>query len=354
MAWLHLAAALAGLNRPREALACYDHALLSAPDSMRIRTWRKVLVTKFPEAGVSEQNEPEPVDAKGWVVRAGDFSFDDRFAECVAACDRALALDPENESAVRFGIRARLKSCDWRRHEEDRETIAACVADGVNIITPFNHRTMCDSEAEHLEVARIAVRNYPPSDKALWRGERYGHKKIRVAYVSTDLRMHAVSQLIIGCLEHHDRSRFETTGISLSPDDGTEMRKRAEAAFGRFVPAENMSDLEIAKLMREQEIDIAIDLNGHTTGKRTRIFSFRPAPIQANFLGFPGTIGATFFDYVIADPIVIPEEHRVHYSEKVAYLPHAYQPNDSKRPLPTGRRPHRKWACPSMDLCSPV
>jgi len=202
---------------------------------------------------------------------------------------------------------------------------------GVDSISPFNHRTVYDSEAEHLRVAELAVRNCPPSSNPLWRGERYGHKKIRVAYVSSDLRMHAVANLIIGCLEHHDRSRFETTGISLYPDDGSEMRKRMEAAFDRFTLVDNMSDVEVAKLLREQEIDIAVDLNGHTTGKRTRIFSYRPAPIQANFLGYSGTLGATFFDYIIADHVVIPEEHRVHYVEKVAYLPYAYQPNDFKR-----------------------
>ena len=165
----------------------------------------------------------------------------------------------------------------------------------------------------------------------MWRGERYGHEKIRIAYVSTDLRTHAVANLIVGCLEHHDRKRFETTAISLFPDDGTEMRKRIEAAFDRFIVADDISDFEVAKLMREQEIDIAVDLNGHTTGKRTRIFSYRPAPIQVNYLGFPGTIGGALTDYIIADRFVIPKEDRVHYSEKVVYLPHAYQPNDSRR-----------------------
>jgi predicted O-linked N-acetylglucosamine transferase (SPINDLY family) len=202
---------------------------------------------------------------------------------------------------------------------------------------------LSNSEAEHLQAARLALRNIPPSANPLWRGERYGHRRIRIAYVSTDLRRHATSHLMVGCFENHDRNRFETTAISLFPGDGTEMRKRVEAAFDHFLDVDAMSDIDVAKLMREHEIDIAVDLNGLTRGTRTRIFSYRPAPIQVNFVGYPGTMGTTFMDYIIADHIVIPEENRVHYSEKAAYLPYSYQPNDSKRPI-AEKVPTRKEA----------
>jgi protein O-GlcNAc transferase len=342
-AWLDLASALTGLKRYREALACYGRALELTPDSTRIRKLRKGLMIRFPEAAEPGRALSEPIDAKGWTVLAGDLAFDNRHAEAVVACDRALALEPQNVDALRIGIRARLTSCDWRREKEDRKTITEFLNARVNIVAPFDHRSMSDSEAEHLQVAKIAVRNCPPSPNPLWRGERYGHKKIRIAYVSTDLCRHAVAQLIVGCFEHHDRNRFETTAISLSANDGSGMRKRIEAAFDRFTSVEEMPDGEVAKLMRKHEIDIAIDLNGHTWGKRPRIFAHRPAPIQVNFLGFPGTMGATFMDYIIADHIVIPEENRVHYSENVAYLPYAYQPNDSKRRA-SEKTPSRKEA----------
>lgn len=339
-AWVQLASALIGLKRYREALVCYDRALALAPDSVKIRKWRNELLKQLPDSAKAQSSLQEPTDSAGWAVRAGDLALSHQYAESIVACDRALALDPNNLSARRLGIQSRLKSCDWRRQEEDQATISASLDAGVGAITPLFHRTVYDSEAEHLRAAQVAACDCPPAPQALWRGERYAHKKIRVAYVSSDMRKHAVANLIIECLEHHDRNRFETTGISLFPDDGSDMRKRMEAAFDRFTLVDSMSDFEVAKLLREHEIDIAVDLNGHTTGKRPHIFAHRPAPIQINFLGYPGTFGARFFDYIIADHVVIPEEHRVYYTEKVAYLPHAYQPNDSQRRI-AERTPNR-------------
>ncbi|HEX3483611.1 MAG TPA: hypothetical protein VHT51_01035, partial [Micropepsaceae bacterium] len=165
----------------------------------------------------------------------------------------------------------------------------------------------------------------------LWHGEAYRHDKIRIAYISTDFRAHAVAFLIVGCFEHHDKSRFETTAISLHPDDGSETRQRIVAAFDRFIDVQAMSDAAVAAKLRELEIDIAIDLNGYTGDARTGILGHRPAPVQVNYLGYPGTMGAPYMDYLIADPMVIPSQDRVHYSEKIVYLPHGYQANDRKR-----------------------
>src|SRR5258706_11271636 len=167
----------------------------------------------------------------------------------------------------------------------------------------------------------------------LWRGEIYRHKKIRIAYISTDLRDHVVSDVIVNCLEDHDRARFEITAISLGPDDGSEMRRRIETAFDRFIDAQAMSDTQVATMMRELEIDIAIDLNGYSGENRTGILVLRPAPVQVNYLGFPGTMGMPFIDYIIADRMVIPDENRIYYNERVAYLPHTYFPTDRNRPI---------------------
>jgi predicted O-linked N-acetylglucosamine transferase (SPINDLY family) len=197
---------------------------------------------------------------------------------------------------------------------------------------------LIDSEAEHLAVARLNAKGLPRK-APLWRGERYRHDKIRVAYMSTDLRDHVVADAIAGCFEHHDKARFETYAISLGPNDKSAMRRRIESAFDRFINAQTMSDSRIAGLMRELEIDIVVDLNGNSGETRTAILARRPAPVQAHYLGFAGTMGASFMDYVIADRIVIPEAHRVHYAEKVVYLPHTYMPNDAKREI--ARTPSR-------------
>jgi predicted O-linked N-acetylglucosamine transferase (SPINDLY family) len=206
---------------------------------------------------------------------------------------------------------------------------------GLPLITPLNHRAICNSEAEHLILARLRAKTFPRPVKPLWSGEIYRHDKIRIAYISTDFRDHVVADAIAGCFEHHDKTRFETTAISLGPNDGGAMRRRIEAAFDRFIDVRAMGDAEVAAMLRQLEIDIAIDLNGYTGEPRTGILARRPAPVQVNYFGYPGTMGVPFIDYIIADPWLIPEEHRVHYSEQVVYLPHTYLPSDRKRPVPT-------------------
>ena len=172
---------------------------------------------------------------------------------------------------------------------------------------------------------------YPAAPKPLWNGERYGHERIRIAYLSADFRDHAVAQSLAGVFERHDRTRFETTAISWGPPDGSEMRARLAGAFDRFIDADAASDLELARRLREMEIDIAVDLMGFTGECRPGVLACRPAPIQVNYLGFPGTMGAPYIDVLIADRVVIPESDRRHYSESIVYLPDSYFPTDSKR-----------------------
>jgi predicted O-linked N-acetylglucosamine transferase (SPINDLY family) len=203
---------------------------------------------------------------------------------------------------------------------------------------PVNIKQMCDSEPLSLSLAlslakAIRLRNGP-----LWRGERYNHKKIRIAYISSDLRSHPVGITMVAPLEHHDKQRFDVTALSIGLDDGSAIRRRIEQAVDRFADVQAMSDLAVAQLIRELEIDIAIDLNGLTGLFRPRILAHRPAPLQVNFLGYPGTMGASFIDYIIADKNVIPAENRAYYTEQVARLPHAYLPYDGGRKFPDSRR----------------
>jgi predicted O-linked N-acetylglucosamine transferase (SPINDLY family) len=182
----------------------------------------------------------------------------------------------------------------------------------------------------------------PPWPQALWQGERYDHERIRIAYVSADFRIHAVAQLAAGVFEQHDRTRFETNAISLASDDRSPIRRRLEKSFDRFIDAHDQSDADVAKLLRDMEIDIAVDIMGFTQGARSTIFGRRPAGIQVNYLGFPGTMGAPYMDYILADKTIIPEESRAHFAETVVYLPHSYMPNDSKRAI--GQTPSRAEA----------
>jgi protein O-GlcNAc transferase len=333
-AWRSLGDALAGLKRQKQAIACYDKALALMPHNTTV--WKKRAVTMETAGKAGALDAPlDPDDADAWSIHAHRLFSSKRFGEAVEASDRALALDPGNVRAARVAINSRLFSCDWRRREDDKRRIAQGVRAGEhNIIAPFFHRTLCDSEAESLVLARLCgAKSFPSAPQALWRGERYRHDKLRIAYLSTDFRNHVVSEVIVGCFEHHDRTRFETTAISLGPNDGSKMRRRIEAAFDRFIDLQPRSDAVVAATLRELEIDIVIDLNGNSGERRPGILALRPAPVQVNYLGYPGTMGMPFVDYIIADRFVIPDENRIHYSEYVVDLPHTFMSNDNKRPI---------------------
>jgi protein O-GlcNAc transferase len=281
---------------------------------------------------VASESAPNPADAAGWAGRAQKFLDSNRLAEAIEANARALELDPDNIAAVRVGLCAKMLVCDWRQRQDETRRVTEGLRAGTRLIAPVFHRALIDSEAEHFLVTQLWTKGFSRLDP-LWRGERYRHDKIRVAYLSTDFRDHVVADVIVGCLEHHDKSRFEITAISLGPNDGSRMRRRIESAFERFIDVQKMSDIQVASMLREMEIDIAVDLNGYSGQKRTGILARRPAPVQISYLGFPGTMNASFIDYVIADALIIPEENRVHYSEKIVYLPHTYFPADRSRPI---------------------
>jgi predicted O-linked N-acetylglucosamine transferase (SPINDLY family) len=196
------------------------------------------------------------------------------------------------------------------------------------------------SPSEQLQCARRYAQEQPvlPS---LWPGKHYPHDRIRIAYLSPDLREHAVAYLTAGVFEHHDRSRFEITAISWGPRQDTEFCRRLTASFDRFEDASGQSDRQIADLIRQREIDIVVDLNGFAAYGRIGILAWRPAPIQINYLGYAGTMGADYYDYILADATIIPREHFDFYSEKVAWLPDSFMASDSSRRI-AGRTPSRR------------
>ncbi len=337
-AWRNLGDTLRSLKRYQEADACYGRAIAIAPDDLA--SWKQRSVTmeaigqldsalRYIDGALALDSH----DANAWTVRARIFSKLRRFTEAIDACDHALAIDPENIEALREGIVSRLQSCDWSRRADDRRRISEGLQSGIRLISPFFHRNISSSEAESLVVARNAVKGFRPPVDPLWQGERYCHDKIRIAYISAEFHDHVVADTIIGCFEHHDRTRFDMTAISLGPDDGSKMRRRIETAFDRFIDVQAMSDDQVAAKLRELEIDIAIDLHGHAGAKRIGILARRSAPVQVTYLGYPGTLGATFVDYIIADHTVIPKESQIHYSEKVVYLPYTYMPTDKTRSI---------------------
>jgi predicted O-linked N-acetylglucosamine transferase (SPINDLY family) len=176
----------------------------------------------------------------------------------------------------------------------------------------------------------------------LWTAKSYAHERIRIAYLSADFRQHATAELMAGLIEAHDRTRFEVGAVSWGQDDGSAMRARLVRAFDWFEDVRLKSDADVAQWLKDREIDIAIDLKGHTREARPGILAQRPCPVQVNYLGYPGTIGAPWLDYILADACVLPFDRQDCYSEKIVHLPHCYQVNDSSREI--GETPTRAEA----------
>ena len=178
--------------------------------------------------------------------------------------------------------------------------------------------------------------------------------KIRLGYFSADLNNHAVAYLIARVFELHDREKFEIFGYSFGTDPWDAMRRRISKGVDHFHDVSKLSDEAAAALARSHGIDIAIDLTGYTHDERPGIFAHQAAPVQINYLGYPGSMGAEFIDYIIADPMLIPESHRQFYSEKIIYLPHSYQANDDQRAISAAAPAGLNKACRMRASCFAV
>jgi protein O-GlcNAc transferase len=328
--------ALQELKRFDEALASYDKALALKPDyaeALHNRGNALQELKRFDEALASYDKALalKPDYAEAFYNRGNALQELKRFDEALASYDKALALKPDHEYAFGGAADCVGKMCDW----VGRRTVACQLRDHIAAksgISPFTALGYLNDPALLRQCAQNFIKNkigYFPFP--LWRGEVSRTDRIKIAYLSTDFRRHPVAYLMAELLERHDRARFEIVGVSFGPDDRSEMRARLVAAFDQFLDVRAKSDAEVARLLCELKVDIAIDLQGYTRDCRPRILAHRPAPIQVNYLGFPGTMGADFIDYIIADEVVLPFDHQRFYSERIVHLPDCYQPNDRQR-----------------------
>jgi protein O-GlcNAc transferase len=327
------------LRRPEAALASFDKAILLNPNLAEAYLYRgnALQELKRPEDALASYAKAialRPDYILAYRNRGHILSRLKRYDEALAAYDKAYSLNPDLTGIEGHRLYAKMHLCDWKNLDRECASLVSAVVGGKANTQPFIFLAVPSSPSDQLQCARLwTARNYPAAEKPLWQGERYHHDRIRIAYLSADFRQHPASFLMAGLFECHDRSHFETTAISFGDDDGSEIRQRVKASFEHFVDARTYSDAEIADLVRSLEIDIAINRNGFTTDSRTGIFARRPAPVQAHYLGYPGTMGAPYIDYIIADEIVIPQGQRRFYSEKIAFLPNSYFVNDAKRPI---------------------
>lgn len=256
----------------------------------------------------------------------------DRAEEAIAAYKIGIAMEPDDiDLHAKYFINKRL-ACDWSEFEADlRKIEQACVGERRAAIDPFNVIAAgAGPLAQRLNTDKW-VRRYgaPLPAPAARRPAVTG--QLRVGYISRDFRRHATALLMAQLFERHDRTRFEITAYSYGPQDTSGMRRRLIEGFDRFVDIAGMSDGEAAERIRDDGVDILVDIKGHANGARAGIVALRPAPLQVNFLVYPGTLGGRLADYIISDRFISPFECEAHYSEKIVHLPDTYQVNDTKR-----------------------
>ncbi|QWD93031.1 tetratricopeptide repeat protein [Polynucleobacter asymbioticus] len=342
-AWVNKGATLYELKRYDQAIAHYDKAVSLKPDYHEAWSNRGLVfhqLRKFDEVVTcyDQALKIKPDYAEGWGNKGATLHELKRFEEAIACYDKAVNLDPDIQWF--YGALVHLKSriCSWGNIQEEVKTLIQKVSASKKMIQPFAMLSLTGDPFLHKKSSEIYTQFRFSRNSILGPIPKQARKeRIRIAYFSGDFRNHAVALLTSELYEIHDRSRFEVFAFSLlSSPDGDELNARLRTGFDHFIDVENLSDQEIAQMARKLGIDIAIDLGGHTQYSRTGIFSYRAAPIQVNWLGYPGTLGADYIDYIIADYTLIPKESQQFYSEKVVTLPDTYMVDDSKR-ISSGR-----------------
>ncbi len=252
------------------------------------------------------------------------------------ALEKSLLLKPNQSDVIHHLIFMRQKQCRWPIYEPVGATEANTLRKATSALAMLN---ISDEPGTQLAAAlNFSQAKIPSNLPRLAPLSGYRHEKIRIAYCSGDFCTHPVAMLTVELFEQHDKDKFEIYAFCWSPNDGSSLRQRIIQAVDHYIPIHNLTDVESAKLIREHEIDILIDLHGQTNKARIQMLAHRPAPIQITYLGLPATTGLPCVDYVIADRFLIPEEYAGFYSEKPLYMPDIYQVSDRKReisPAPT-------------------
>lgn len=326
------------MRRFDEALGSFAQAIAQKPDYVEAYINSGNILQesgRLPEA-VEQFGQAialRPDLATAYVNRGNALHELKRLDAAVADYRRAIILDPHSD-----GVRARLSflkahMCDWSE-ETDPIDVATLGIHG-DAVTPFNMLSLDDDPARNLRRSvKWAEEHYPARVRVAADAPRRP-ERLRIGYFSADFQSHATMWLMSSLFEAHDRERFEIHAFSYGPNSHDVMRQRVIDTSDAFHDVRMLGDAAVAELSRSLAIDIAIDLKGYTQNSRPGIFAHGAAPIQMSYLGYPGSSGADFFDYAIADPVVVPAEKRAFYSEKILAMPHSYQVNDDRRPIAT-------------------
>jgi predicted O-linked N-acetylglucosamine transferase (SPINDLY family) len=335
----HRGIVLASLGRQDAALASYDWALASNPNDARLwdakgmTLWQMnrfdEAVAAFNQALAIAPDFPLALNHRGTLL----WSALGRAIEARADLERAVALDPGQAYALGELLHLKFHAADWNGTAALKAQVEAGARAGAPVIRPFAFQPVSGSPADLQACARIFARDLfvqPPGWSPTPAPPR---DKLRIGYVSGEFHEQATAYLTAGLYEAHDRDRFELVAFDNGIDDSSAMRARLRAAFDKFVVIAGLDDPQAVEAVRAEKVDILVNLNGWFGRHRSILFAERCAPLQVNYLGFPGTMGGVFMDYIIADPVVIPPGEEPFFDEKVVRLPGSYQVNDDKRAI---------------------
>lgn len=330
--------ALSALRRHDEALAACDRALALDPDCAEASSTRGSVLNELRQhdealASYDRAIALQPDNAEFYYLRGTARGDAKRYDEALTDFERAYSLRPDYEFLFGQLVRAKMTICDWRDLKSQVAGLVRAVEQGEKACSPFLMLGVSDSAAVQKKAAEIYVQaECSRNDSLPAIAKRARQAKIRLGYFSSSaFYNHARASLVAELFERHDRTRFDLTAFSFRSDRNDEARQRTGAAFDRFIDVDTRSDEEVALLARELGIDIAVDLNGYLQYTRQGIFALRAAPIQVSYVAYAGTTGSDYIDYLIADHTVVPESHRPYFTERIVRMPHAYQPNDTKR-----------------------
>jgi len=340
------------LDEPALALEHATHAALQDPEMAAAHNNRGLALLELGRPAEAAQaldraSNLQPSLTQAWMNSARAWHEVGEFAHALRACEEALRRDPAFEFLPGQLAMTALELCDWRHHDALLQMLPDRLMRGERVSLPLNTLTLIDDPALQLRAASIYGQYKYPADDHLGPAPpvRAGGR-IRLAYLSADFKQHPVAILMAGVLSAHDRRRFEVIGISTRRDPEDRLQRDLVGRFDHFEDMHGLPALEIARWCRDRRVDILIDLGGYTAYNRPDVPACRAAPVQVNYLGYPGTMGMPYVDYIVADRHVIPASERPHYSESMLYLSEGFQAHDDgrERPAPTGRR--ADWGLP--------
>ena len=333
----NLANLLSGQGKLEEAIRHYRRAAALRPNAAEIHyNFGNALMRRghVDEAATHyiKAASLKPDFAEAHYSLANVFSRHGHLENAISACQRAVAVRPDFPEAFAQLAMLKMQACDWQDAQATAERMRTLMRQYPGSIPPADLLCFDVSAADQLYAARAWARKLEERSATRYRHEpRTRSGKLRLGYLSADLYTHPLAHLVVDMFEHHDRSAFEVTAYSFGRDDGSPMRRRLEAAFDHFVDIRDIDDGQVTEKIHADGIDVMVDLTGYAELARTGILVPRPAPVQVNGIGYTGTMGADFIDYIIADPFVTPMDQQPFFTERLVHLPHCYQPSDGKR-----------------------